>query len=112
METKMLNWQDGLNRLLNNKDLYVTLLNKFITSQQDIPQQLAAALAAGDKEKLCFEAHTIKGVAANLGAEALADVARQLELTVKKGEDPADDLAKLAAIMQQTLTAMRAFCAS
>lgn len=54
-----------------------------------LPEQLAncdTALAAGDYPTLEREAHSTKGSAASLGAIALAEVARQLEVAAEAGQ--------------------------
>lgn len=63
---------DGsLERMLGNEALFERVLKKFI--QDDSYPQLVEALAAEDYEAAFRHAHTLKGVAGNLGINALMD---------------------------------------
>ena len=42
-------------------------------------EALRAAVAAGDAEAVAFNAHTIKGSAANLGALQVVEICKQIE---------------------------------
>jgi two-component system sensor histidine kinase/response regulator len=76
-----INVEEGMTRVMNNTQLYVKLLNKFKTGTN--PDKLLAALEAGDYEKAQVEAHSIKGVAANLSLSALFQEALELETRIK-----------------------------
>jgi two-component system sensor histidine kinase/response regulator len=70
---------DGLRRVLGRSDLYLTLLRKFVAGQREVVDQIRAALAAGDLEGARRLAHTLKGLAGNIGAAALQQAAATLE---------------------------------
>jgi CheY-like chemotaxis protein len=70
---------DGLLRLGGNRALYLKLLRQFVEQQAAAPAELAALLAAGDLATAERQAHTIKGVAGNLGAGAVQAAAAALE---------------------------------
>jgi two-component system sensor histidine kinase/response regulator len=76
----------GLERVGGNKQLYKRLLSKFRESQEDAVERIKAALRAGDLETATRFAHTVKGVAGNLGAEELYGVSAALEKAIKEGE--------------------------
>ena len=79
---------DGVKRVMNNKKLYTKLLAKFRSENK--LDGLEAAIAAGDLEKARTEAHTIKGVAANLSLSELYKQSLALETRIKEGAaDPA-----------------------
>ena len=78
--------EDGLKRVGNNLKLYRKLLNQFYVSNLGSTANLRAALESGDLETASRLAHTVKGVAANLGADRLAEAAAQLETVLKQGE--------------------------
>lgn len=63
--------QDGLGRMGNNAQLYRRLLNQFACEYSDAPEQLVTALNNGENEAAARLAHSIKGVAGNLGAAAV-----------------------------------------
>jgi CheY-like chemotaxis protein/HPt (histidine-containing phosphotransfer) domain-containing protein len=79
-------------RLLDDEDIAHTVIAGFL---EDIPQQILAlkgSLEAGDAAATERQAHTIKGAAANLGGEALGEVAGEMEKAAQAG-----DLAAVAA---------------
>lgn len=68
-----------LERMMDDRELGRAIITTFI---EDMPQQFAALksyLAAGDLSGAQRQAHTIKGAAANLGAQALSAVGMELE---------------------------------
>ncbi|WP_269530768.1 two-component regulator propeller domain-containing protein [Chitinimonas sp. BJYL2] len=69
----------GLRTLSGSQRLYRRLLQRFHEGYAEAPQQLAAHLAAGRFEDAHRLAHTIKGLAGNMGAFALGEAARELE---------------------------------
>jgi two-component system sensor histidine kinase/response regulator len=69
----------GLRQALGKEKLYLNLLVRFVTGQADAPARLAAALAAADWTGAERVAHTLKGVAAQIGAGELRGLAEQLE---------------------------------
>lgn len=76
-----INFEEGINRLMNNAKLYMRLLAKFKTDTN--LDELFALLNEGDYEKAQTAVHTIKGVAANLSLEELYKQTRELETQIK-----------------------------
>ncbi len=109
MAHEILNWQDGVARVVNNRGLYAKLLGRFADSLGDAPEKLEAALAAGNLDDAQMQAHTIKGTAANLGAEALAETGRILETALKDGTGVEPAIAELRKVLATTVEAMKAF---
>jgi signal transduction histidine kinase/DNA-binding response OmpR family regulator/HPt (histidine-containing phosphotransfer) domain-containing protein len=75
---------NALRRVLGKKTLYESMLRKFITGQKSVVAEIAGALqenAWEDAERL---AHTLKGVAGNIGATAVVSIATQLESALKE----------------------------
>ena len=71
----------GVYHAVGNSRLYLVLLEKFLQAQSGAVTEMTQALAAGalgDAERI---AHTLKGVAANLGAQRLAEAAAVVERT-------------------------------
>ena len=64
-----LDTQDGLRRVAGNQKLYLKLLRQFIEQQGPAVGQITAALAQGDDTLAERLAHTLKGVAGNIGAK-------------------------------------------
>jgi len=75
----------ALHRLDGNRDLLDRLLLGFAEEQSGTLAQLDALVQAGDSAQAAILLHTLKGVAANLGAVVLAESARQLEEEFKAG---------------------------
>ena len=72
----------ALTRMDNNIELFIRLWENFC---RDLPQRLENLNQAekdGDQEKLSYHAHTVKGLAANLGAEGVSRAAAELESAV------------------------------
>ncbi|MBI3283372.1 MAG: response regulator [Burkholderiales bacterium] len=65
--------------------LYFKILGKMQSNQRDALKNIRLATAAGDQERAIFLAHTLKSVAASIGATALADAAAQLEAALRAG---------------------------
>ncbi|HXJ80090.1 MAG TPA: response regulator, partial [Candidatus Methylomirabilis sp.] len=59
---------DGLLRVAGNRTLYLKLLSQFVAQQAEAPASIAEALKGGDHALAERLAHTVKGVAGNLGA--------------------------------------------
>ena len=73
----------GLKRVAGNKLLYLDLLTKFGTTQIDSAARISAALESGDRNLAERLAHTVKGVAGNIGITSLYDAAAKLESAIR-----------------------------
>ncbi len=109
MSFEVLNWQDGVARVVNNRGLYAKLLGRFADSLGDAPEKIAQAIADGNMEDAQMQAHTIKGTAANLGAEALAEAGKVLETAIKDNAGIEPAIEELKKVLAVTVEAMRAF---
>jgi two-component system sensor histidine kinase/response regulator len=76
----------GLKRVNGNKRLYVDLLVQFAADQSDVNSQILAAIDSGDKVLVERIAHTVKGVAGNLGLANVFHAAEKLERTAREGD--------------------------
>ncbi|MDR1351456.1 MAG: response regulator, partial [Zoogloeaceae bacterium] len=74
-----LNLEDGLRRVLGKARLYRDLLEKFLMNQAETLSALRAALAKDDRTQLARLAHTLRGVAGNIGATEISACAARLE---------------------------------
>ncbi|MBF0429056.1 MAG: response regulator, partial [Magnetococcales bacterium] len=88
----------GLHNLGGNAVLYRTLLAKFIRNQGEACKNMVLCLESGDFVALERIAHTLKGVAATIGAKKLALFAEQVEKLAKG----ADELERLPNILAET----------
>jgi PAS domain S-box-containing protein len=71
--------QQGLARTQNNPRLYLKLLNRFVQGQGDFSDHFDRALQDADPQAAEREAHTLKGVAGNLGVVEIQQLAGDLE---------------------------------
>jgi len=85
----------GLRLSLRREPLYLSLLGKFVATQQDFRQQINAALAAADWVLAHRLAHTLKGVSAQVGAHYVRGLAETLENSLRAEDRPADESLKL-----------------
>ncbi|CAK0762590.1 two-component system, sensor histidine kinase and response regulator [Gammaproteobacteria bacterium] len=77
-----INTRDGLNRMMGNVQAYRRLLIKFADNQIDTVRGIRYATASGDLKQAAHLAHTLKGVAGNIGANSLYQAARNFEVAL------------------------------
>jgi CheY-like chemotaxis protein len=82
--------EDGLFRVGGNQKLYLRLLRQFEEQQGDSGEQIASALAKGDLDTASRLAHTLKGVAGNVGAKTVHIAAAHLEKLIRDQAAPED----------------------
>ena len=99
-----INTAEGLSRVGGSMVLYKKLLGKFTDGHY--LDELDGFLTAGDMEGATRSAHTIKGVAANLGLTALTAAALKLETFLKNGEIHPESLSELRAVYEITERAL------
>ncbi len=99
----------GLNRVGGNGRLYRSLLIQFADRQGQASDAIRAALARADYPTAERLAHTVKGVAASLGAADLGQAAATLEAALRTRDRTAHQTALplFAARLKQTVTAIR-----
>ena len=93
----------SLDRLQGNKPLYLKLLSKFSDHYQDFDLQLDRALGQPDKEPAVRLAHTIKGLAGNIGANALEAIAARAESELHSDQRSDETLDALRAEVKNLL---------
>jgi CheY-like chemotaxis protein len=105
-----LNTAEGLLRVAGNRKLYVKLLRQFVEQQGSTVDQVTAALGQGDPALAERLAHTLKGVAGNIGAKSVQASAGALEKLIRVRADSASvDSGKteLAAVLTPLVAALR-----
>jgi len=75
----------SLKRVAGNLRLYRSLLEQFATKQADAAAQIAEALRNEDRGLAERLAHTVKGVAGNIGIGAVQAAAGQVEKAIREG---------------------------
>jgi len=97
--------KQGLSQANQNAALYISMLGKFIKSQEHAVEQIQQALRAADGASAERLAHTLKGLAASMGAEPLRALAAKLEQALNEGADT-DVLERLIPPAQLQLDAL------
>jgi CheY-like chemotaxis protein len=82
----------GLRRVGGNRELYRKLLLKVRQDYADAAEKVRGLIENKQMEDARRFAHSIKGVAGNLGAEALQSASLDLEMCLKEGTAPDDAL--------------------
>jgi len=95
-----LDTKDGLTRVAGNRKLYLKLLRQFAEQQGPAVAQITEALAKGDVALAERLAHTLKGVAGNIGAKSVQTPAAALEKAIR-----AKDTASQISTAQQQVAA-------
>ena len=93
----------ALKRVGGNVDLYRRLLGSLVHTQSDADLRLAQALLQADLQQAEQIVHMVKGVAANLGAQALAEAASHLNAELNQGKAPAELQAGFDDALHQTM---------
>jgi PAS domain S-box-containing protein len=76
---KGINSNKGLNTTNGNRELYNKLLKRFYENQRAFQEKFEEALTNHDMKKMTLLAHTLKGLAGNIGASQLQDISGVLE---------------------------------
>jgi len=78
-----LDTNDGLSRVGGNRKLYLKILRQFVEQHGPAIDQVGDALAKGDHALAERLAHTLKGVAGNIGAAGVQSAAAALERVIR-----------------------------
>lgn len=95
------NMTTALSRLAGNAKLLLKLFGDFRKQNHDMVQQVQETLKTGDTETAQRLLHTLKGVAANLAMDALAEAAKAAEIALK--EESTSSLAQAFDALQLKL---------
>ena len=98
-----LNVDLGLQRALGKPALYAQMLRRFVQGQSAAIAELERALAAHDVALAERLAHTLRSVAANIGAEAVATHAHTIEQALRSGGWPGGAAAGLLSDLEAAL---------
>ena len=99
--------QTALNRTGGNCQRYESFLRRFAETQVSAVQEIRAALDANDLATAQRAAHSLKGAAANLGADALATAAANAEIAIKTQNNVVLAVAELEGSLTKAVAAIR-----
>lgn len=85
----------GLKRVGGKSALYRKILLKFRDSQQDTITKIRNSLTSKDRDSAIRYAHTLKGLAGNIGATELQELSGELEQALKNNNEDDDTLQKI-----------------
>ena len=91
----------ALKRVGGSVKLLRKLLNRFSETEADAIKRIEAAIENNDAKTATREAHTVKGLAGNIGAIKMAECAGMVEDMLRRGES--DGLAPALNAMEQEL---------
>ncbi|SDG70546.1 MULTISPECIES: response regulator [unclassified Duganella] len=94
----------GLATTMDNPALYRRLLLKFGDSQASFADAFSAAQQDADPAAATRAAHTLKGMAGNIGALGVQQAAQALETACGEGASAAQQQALLVAVLEQLAT--------
>lgn len=103
MSEKLLDYEEFMNRVQNDKELFFELLDIFVQDFQMKRQELTEAIKNNDFKAIEHVAHFLKGSCGNISAKSLRDIFVRLE---KKGarnimEDLEQDLQDIDRIYEE-----------
>jgi len=98
--------ESGLKRVGNNSRLYKNLLKQLIDDYSDVTKKISDLSEEGRTEEAIREAHSVKGVSANLGAEGLQNQMIDIEQKLKDGAELKDSLAIADEILGKLVLAI------
>jgi PAS domain S-box-containing protein len=85
----------GLRHVLGKKPLYLSMLRKFVVGQKSVVAEIRKALESKLWDNAERLTHTLKGVAGNIGASGLQQLAEKLEIAIKERRPPKEIDARL-----------------
>ena len=91
--SEYLDQADALSRIGGNMSLYKRLLGRFV--EGNAYSELERAIQSGDMEEAARQAHSLKGVSANLSLTKIRSITVELEQLVKDNADCSPCLAEL-----------------
>ena len=75
----------GLERVNNNRELYVRILQKFLSSTSSFQKKTIGLLQNNNTEEIKAQLHSLKGVSGNLGATAIYEKLAETEKAFAHG---------------------------
>jgi two-component system sensor histidine kinase/response regulator len=98
----------GLRRVLGKRPRYLAMLRGFVANQGDAANQIKQALANQDFSTAERLAHTLKGLAGNIGATALQADSEKLEMAIRLSQPSENALRTVAQSLAWQVAAINA----
>jgi two-component system, sensor histidine kinase and response regulator len=103
IEIQGLDTVSALRRVAGNRRLYRQLLQQFVGGYANSAVSIQQALAEGKKMEAARIAHSIKGLAGNIGAERLSVAAADLENMLPENPNPTPAIAQFADALDEVI---------
>lgn len=95
----------GLSQLSGNRDLLIKMFDRFCSDYAPFADELLALAESKNTQELRMKVHTIKGVAGNLGFQALHKASKTVEDEIKQSSGQLESfLHKFIATLNETVT--------
>jgi two-component system, sensor histidine kinase and response regulator len=94
---------DTLDRLAGDVELYHSVLLMLVPGLSETLALFDEAIATSDRDRIKSMVHSVRGMAANVGATALSDFATDLELSLQGSREQPGQVAAFRALMEDTL---------
>ncbi|MDP1527195.1 MAG: response regulator [Rhodocyclaceae bacterium] len=98
----------GLRRVLGKTDRYIAMLRGFVESQAGAVTEIRQALEAQDAKTAQRLAHTLKGLAGNIGSAELQQAAKAVEDALREGHEAAALIDGLMTMLDRQVAAIAA----
>jgi HPt (histidine-containing phosphotransfer) domain-containing protein len=98
--------EDGLRRVGGNGKLYRSILRKFAESQAGVLREIGAGYGTLPSTEMARLAHTLKGVAGNIGAKSLQGAAREVERAIGEKGDVKRRIDEAEPLLREVLTSI------
>ncbi len=112
MSSPVLDTEFGIHCVAGNATLYRKLLGRFMDQQRNVVPEIQQKVAEGDIETAERLAHTLKGVAASMGAKKLSECATTLDAALKKAENIDNLLPPTQPALTEAFDAITAYLAT
>jgi PAS domain S-box-containing protein len=99
-------YPDALERMSDDREMHAAVMDSFLAAQADVAAEIRSHLAMGHADEACRSAHTLKGLAATVGAGPLRRAAAALEIALETGGRQ-EDWPALVDKLEQSFVALR-----
>jgi len=99
--TGFIDTDEALKRVMGNKKLLIRLLANF--EGKEMADKVLEAVRSEDSAGIAYEAHKMRGVAANLGLVGLESALRSIEDCARAGQDVMEYVPALDAAVDETM---------
>jgi HPt (histidine-containing phosphotransfer) domain-containing protein len=94
--------EEGLDRLMGERSLYLQILRRFLQDYRDSCQRIESLLAQRQEAKAQLAAHSLKGSAGLIGAQLVHDQSVLVENAIADGADAAALVSQLDVMLRET----------